>query len=152
MIELTKDTKLLADLNKEVQDLHFQEYPKIFKPYNKEDIESFFDFIINNTEMVAELLLNNGKEVGYIIYQIKTVSENPFKYGYKSLFVDQICIRNNLQRKGFGKLTMEYLDNVAYKNDCDFIELDYWANNIKAEKFYEKLGYINIQNYMMKHI
>ena len=61
IIELTKDTKLLADLNKEVQDLHFQEYPKIFKSYNQEDIESFFDFIINNTEMVAELLLNNGK-------------------------------------------------------------------------------------------
>lgn len=96
--------------------------------------------------------MNNGKAVGYIIYQIKVSSENPFKHGNKSLVVYQICIKNNLQRNGYDKLALRYLNDVAYKHHCDFIELDYWSENIEVGNFYEKLRYINVQNSMMKHL
>ncbi|MFD2830777.1 hypothetical protein [Corticicoccus populi] len=50
----TLDAGLIAELNKEVQDLHVAEHPDVFKPYIKKDIESFFSSLITQSDMISK--------------------------------------------------------------------------------------------------
>ena len=66
-------------------------------------------------------------------------------------FIDDIVVDNNFRRKGIGKALYEYLLDIAKSDNVDSIELNVWAFNKSALKFYESLG-MTVKNMKLEKI
>ena len=118
-----------------VQDLHHNKRSEIHKDseiFGKEE----FNQNINNI-IVAEI---NNIVVGVIVYLIKEKLENNYTNYRKVLFIDALVVDVNHRKNGIGKILMQEMEKIAKKNNCSSIELNVWAFNDEAIKFYEKFG------------
>ena len=56
-------------------------------------------------------------------------------------YIDDIVVSASYQNKGIGTLLIKYIEQKAFKDDINRIELDVWSFNKKAIQFYEKNGF-----------
>lgn len=134
----SKDYRLLAELNEEVQNFHHEIQPKIFKPYDKEAVISFFKATLNKENTVAFLAQENEKPLGYALLFKMNFAENPFQYARTFLLLDQILVLKNYRGKGVGTLLLDAVFNFAGENNIDLVELNHWTQNDSARKFFGK--------------
>lgn len=104
----------------------------IFVDLSDEELKS--DLIKNFEKFEILVMTINDKIEGYITYKIK---ENHAK----KLDIDQLVIAEKSRNKGFGKLLMEEVKNIAKKNNCDRLELNCWLFNENALAMYEHIGF-----------
>lgn len=134
----TKDFELISALNEEIQTLHHNLYPEVFKPYNKTNVDDFFKSIVNNEDALIFLALENEIPVGYaLLFQMKA-NDNPFQYSRNYLLLDQLLVLKNHHNKGIGTLLMEATMDFAQKQGLKTIELNHWTDNELARKFFNK--------------
>lgn len=134
----SKDYNLLAELNEEVQTFHHEIQPKIFKPYNKEAVLSFFKASLNNENAMAYLAQENERTLGYALLFKMNFAENPFQYARTVLLLDQILVLKNYRGKGVGTLLLDAVFNFAGENNIELVELNHWTQNDSARKFFGK--------------
>ncbi|MDO6518984.1 GNAT family N-acetyltransferase [Zobellia uliginosa] len=84
------------------------------------------DFTVSDTKII-EL---NGKEVGYLVLK-ETLDE---------IYLENLLIENEFQNSGIGKAVMEKIIERA-NSEKKLIRLQVFKINIKAQKFYESLGF-----------
>ena len=58
----------------------------------------------------------------------------------KSLFIDDLCVDENVRSTGIGTSLYRYVVEEAKKLQCNRITLNVWCLNTSAMKFYEKMG------------
>src|SRR5215217_4727611 len=96
------DSLLLSSLCMDVQSLHAEYHPSIFKVPQSEDFaKSFFD------EALADLttrifIAEEGQALGYILCKLIERQENPFTVAMRFLMIDQISVRPTFRRQGVG--------------------------------------------------
>ncbi|UXR37699.1 GNAT family N-acetyltransferase [Staphylococcus simulans] len=152
-IKICEDAALLARLNQTVHDMHHQAYPDIFKPYHYLDTLDLFQKLMHQPEHYLLVIeTDTGIAAGYLWAQLVMLYETPFRYGQKTLYIHQISIEPEFQHKGYGHALMQYIEEVAEKERCDTVELDYWGKNNAAVDFYEKEGYEFLQKHCRKNI
>lgn len=134
----TKDYSLLANLNEEIQTLHHNIQPNIFKPYDKEPIINFFKTTLNAENVVAYVAKENETTLGYVLLFIVNFADNPFQYSRTFVLLDQILVLKNYRGKGVGKILLETTFSFAKENNIDFVELNHWTQNDSARKFFVK--------------
>ena len=71
--------------------------------------------------------------------------------GVKTLYIDDLCVDEEVRGMHIGKTLYEYIVNYAKQKWYYNIILNVWADNTKAVGFYEKLG-LKIQKIGMKVI
>lgn len=151
-ISQTRNYKSVAKLNKYVHDLHSNLYPKYFKEYNFENVKEVFKSLINNESFIFLLLEDNEEALGYAWIEIREYPENPFKKGYKAVYVHQISIVDTKRNKGYGSSLMESIYEIANDRGIDLIELDYWFENSVAKDFYKKQNFIKYREFVYKQL
>lgn len=152
-IKTCEDADLLARLNQTVHDIHHQAYPDIFKPYHYLDTLDLFQKLMDQPDHYLLVIeTDTGIAAGYLWAQLVTLYETPFRYGQKTLYIHQISIEPEFQHKGYGHAFMQYIEELAEKEQCDTVELDYWGQNNAAVDFYEKEGYELLQKHCRKNI
>ncbi|WHX68246.1 GNAT family N-acetyltransferase [Peribacillus frigoritolerans] len=151
-ISQTRNYNSVAKLNKYVHDLHSNLYPKYFKEYNFENVKEVFKSLINNESFIFLLLEDNEEALGYAWIEIREYPENPFKKGYKSVYVHQISIVDTKRNKGYGSSLMERIYEIANDRGIDLIELDYWFENSVAKDFYKKQNFIKYREFVYKQL
>lgn len=134
----TKDCDLLATLNEEIQTLHHKIQPKIFKPYDKETITSFFKITLNNDNAVAFVAEENETALGYVLLFKINFPDNPFQYARSFILIDQILVLKNHQGKGIGKQLLDTTFSFAKEHNFNLVELNHWTQNDSARKFFIK--------------
>ena len=122
-------------LMQSVQDLHHNKRSEIHKDSEIFDKEEFNQNL--NNIIVAEI---NNTVVGVIVYLIKEKLENNYTNYRKVLFIDALVVDVNHRKNGIGKILMQEMEKIAKENNCSSIELNVWAFNDEAIKFYEKFG------------
>ncbi|WP_078576522.1 GNAT family N-acetyltransferase [Salipaludibacillus agaradhaerens] len=137
-VRQVKDAKLISQLNRPVQELHYTLYPEFFHKYNERDIYNVFNRLVESDHFIFLLLEEDEKAVGYAWIEIRDYPENPFIKGYKSLYVHQISIIEEKRHKGGGSLLMASIYRIAKEKDITIVELDYWVKNESAKNFYKK--------------
>ena len=60
---------------------------------------------------------------------------------FKSLFIDDLCVDQNVRGQHIGEKLIGYVKEEAKKIGCYEVTLNVWAGNSSAEKFYEKMGF-----------
>jgi len=68
--------------------------------------------------------------------------ENATWLGSRFFVIHKMIIDPQNENQGFGKFAMHYAEEVAHSKKKDSIRLDCFKENLRANKFYQKLGYI----------
>ena len=97
---------------------HYNGRPDIFSNKSDEELkEDLINSIMNDNIMVLE---DEDRIVGYIQYEIRE------KHA-KTMWVDQLVIDKQCQKKGYGKLLLDKVIELAKQENCERIELECWA-------------------------
>lgn len=151
-ISETKDAGLLALLNEEVQNLHSELYPEMFKPYDKVAITTAIGRFLNEDYCRAFVAYDSEIPVGYALFFIREVNENAFQFASKTLYLDQIAVLSQYRNKGIGELLMDQAEILANQLSISKIELDHWSTNTVAAKYFRNKGYSLYKERLYKKI
>lgn len=137
------DVELLATLNRDVQQIHADAYPNLFKqPTNfAEVVADFKNRVLSDVDGFVLILDVEGEAVGCIYARTVTRPENAYVYAQQYMLVDQISVRPQYQNKGYGKMLMQAVCEVATARGIHRVLLDTYEFNSNAQQFYAKMGF-----------
>lgn len=117
----------------------------------EEDMQLFLDQYYNPVQLGAELNDTetfclfaevDGKPVAYL--QFKEDYENfPLMKQWKALELKRIYILKEFHGKGVAQQLLKYIFEFARQNNYEVIWLGVWESNKRAQRFYEKYGFVN---------
>jgi len=137
-----QDAKILSDLCRDVQTLHAEQHADIFKlPQSVDFALAFFEKMLADETVHIFIAEKNGEALGYILCKLIEREENPFTFAMRYLLVDQISVRPEARGGGVGSALMMKADNLADELGISMIQLDSWAFNTDAHKFFERAGF-----------
>ncbi|KGP73414.1 GNAT family N-acetyltransferase [Pontibacillus yanchengensis] len=140
-IRETRNSDLIAKLNKSVHHLHYQLYPNFFKPFDYHKMRKFFENMMNKENHTFLLMYDGDDPIGYAWFELKDYPESIFKKGYRAIYVHQIGIDEHQKGNGYGASLMREIEDYGKSLGVPLIELDYWCDNKEAKQFYERQGY-----------
>lgn len=135
------DSTVLAALNEEVQSLHHELYPEIFKPYNQTQVAEFFQEVLLQDNVTAFVAKENGLTLGYVLLFAQSVAENPFQYERRFLLLDQIVVSTSNRNQGVGALLLDKTFAFAKSLNLEVVELNHWTLNESARNFFNRHGF-----------
>ena len=98
---------------------------------------------VNDNKGKCYLAVENDKAVGLIMGCIRPYDE----YDYldykcpKTGKITELIVTNKIRNKGVGQLLINKMEEYFKSLDCEYINIDVFAYNENAIKFYNKNGY-----------
>lgn len=135
-----KDIKELDQLLYQVQSIHHQGRPDIFKIGQKKYTDQQLLEIINNEKTPVFVATINDKVVGYAFCIFQQHISNNILTDIKTLYIDDLCVDENTRGQHIGKSLYNHVLNYAKESGCYNVTLNVWTLNQDAMKFYEKCG------------
>jgi len=139
----TSDTELLATLNHDVQKIHHNIEPELFKPYDKDNMKKLFDDMLEDEKNSAYVAYFDEVVAGYMLLSKKYNEANYFKESYATIQIDQICVESDFKGKGIGKSLVDFAKTYAKELDISRIEMNYWTKNNNSGEFFRSRGFEN---------
>lgn len=138
-----EDAGILAMLNQDVQRLHADALPSLFKqPGDLTDVtRDFAERLLpdpNGRTFIAEV---EGEAAGYISAIITERADNPYTFAYRYVYIDQISVRPIFRKQGCGKALMQTVFDLARSEKIDHITLGTLAFNTEAHQFFQRMGF-----------
>ena len=134
-----KDLDAVNELRKQVNELHVQGRPDIFKPGFGPELREHAAMYLtseNNEIFVEE---RDGRIAGMIMVDYFSKPETPYSMAREFCHIAEICVDRDFRRQGIAHLLMEKAKEEARKRGLNRLELDVWAFN-DAIRFYEAEG------------
>lgn len=136
------DNLLLSSLCMDVQRLHAENHPDIFKiPLNDDFAAAFFEEALSDPLVTVFIAEENGQALGYVLCKMVERAEGPFTFAMRYLLIDQISVRPEAQGSGVGAALMAQAEALAREQGVSRIQLDSWGFNSGAHAFFEKMGF-----------
>ena len=136
-----KDILKIMELLGQVLQIHADIRPDVFIPGTTKYSEEELKAILKDEEKPIYVAVNEEDVcIGYAFCQIQ---EQPFSNNmvpFKSLFIDDLCVDQQIRGQHIGENLFEYVKSEARKLNCYEVTLNVWSGNTSAEKFYEKMG------------
>ena len=137
-----EDAGILSILNADVQKLHADALPHLFKqPESGAFAIQFMRELLPDPDNYFFIGSLDGEDIGYIFARLIDRPENPYTYAWHYVYIDQISVKPAYQHKGCGKRLIEEVVRLAKEVEADWIGLDTWAFNEGAIAFFEKQGF-----------
>lgn len=149
-IRFAKESELVRvnELRKQVNDLHVEGKPEIFRAGFNDELRDFIYKIWKDPEqkiVVAEL---NGVVCGFAVLHHIHRPENPFMRERDFMDVDEFCVDKEYRRQGIATKMMSFIRNYTKEKGIKRLELNMWEFNQDALAFYEKVGFTTYRRYM----
>ena len=135
-IAIDGDFKHLRLLNLQVHEDHVRMVPSLFKIASPETLEVFLRSFASEAFHYIYVIEVDNEIIGYTAFFLKERTDNAMVRGAKILHIEQMAIDQKQQRKGFGKMLMDEIKEVALRKGCDSISLDVAVANTQAIDFY----------------
>lgn len=136
-----RDSAALAALLRQVGRVHSEGRTDIYcSPLTKHDEQSALA-IIQSKDGGVLLAESGGKVIGELIFKRMSRECDGFYRARKWIYIDDLCVDENYRGKGVAKALNDEAERIAYAEGCDAVELNCWAFNTRAAKFYENMGY-----------
>jgi GNAT superfamily N-acetyltransferase len=147
------DGLLLSRLSVDVQQLHADQHPRIFKMPQREDFAiTFFDEMLADPAVHIFVAEADGRAIGFILCKLVERPENPFTFAARILLVDQISVRPQVQGKGIGAALLQQAELLARELKAERVVLDSWDFNLGAHTFFERMGFEKFVFRFWKHL
>lgn len=136
---ITNDYGSVIKIISQVQDMHVEWRPDIYK-YNDNLIakEEFEKIVENNTFFVAE---NENKKIVGVLEIIFRHIESPAHVTRDVIFIDTMAVDEKYRGLGVGHKMFEFLKMMKIEKNMDGIELQVNARNRAAYEMYKKYGF-----------
>lgn len=136
-----RDADTLSRLCAEVQEMHAEAYPDIFKVVERTDFAvPFFHQMLadpNNYIFLAE----GEQPLGYVFVQLMRRAGGPFTYPRSALHIDHVGVSRQSRGQGVGAALLTRVDELARELGVDVITLDSWGFNTDAHAFFRSQGF-----------
>ncbi len=147
-----KDVKKILDLLNQVLMVHHQGRPDLFKANVTKYTEEELAELMKNPQMPILVAVDDADQVlGYAFCQFQQKINDNILTDIKTLYIDDLCVDENLRGQAIGRKLYEAVLDLAKENGCYNVTLNVWACNETAKRFYEKCGLLP-QKYGMEKI
>lgn len=137
----TKDIDKINSLLCQVLDVHHNGRPDLFKGGVKKYTDAeLTDIIEDPTKPIFVYTDDNDMVVGYAFCVFQQHIGNNILTDIKTLYIDDLCVDQNIRGNHIGKSLYEHVLNFARETKCYNVTLNVWSLNEGAIKFYEKCG------------
>lgn len=135
------DVDSLVQLMAQVQALHAQGRPDLFRPGNGEALR---EFLLARLAEEATVLIAEGPEgrpLGYLLAESTSRPESPFLLAHTGVYVHHIAVDAGARRQRVGELLMDDIAERARQASASTLRLDSWSFNADAHRFFEAQGF-----------
>lgn len=94
--------------------------------------------LTENNIIIGIIVLTKIEDQEY--KSVKWLSENR-----NNLYVHRLAVDPTFQGKGYAQKLMSFAENYALDNGFSSIRLDTFSQNIRNQKFYQKRGYVKLE-------
>ena len=130
----------MIELLKQVGEVHHQIRPDLFRggaqKYNEADLEALLKDVTRPIFAAVE----GDKMLGYCFCILEEVKDNPVLRDVKELYIDDLCVDENIRGKGIATALYARVLEYARELGCHSVTLNVWCGNDSAMAFYEKCG------------
>lgn len=143
-----KELLRVNELRKQVNDLHCNGRPDIFRKGWREELQNHIYEIYENDNSDVIVAIINNIIVGYACV---AYVNNPIKPHYLErnyYYIDEFGVDTKYQRQGIATELFKYMKNDAKNKGYSKIELDVWEFNTDAIEFYKKVGLNSYRRFM----
>lgn len=150
VIRFAKEDELerINVLRKQVNDLHVEGKPDVFKPGFNEELQNYVYYIFKDPEQKIVVADKDGEICGFAILHHIYKPENPFMKVRDFLDIDEFCVDEKHRREGIATAMVEFIKNFAKEQGYHRLELNMWEFNQDALAFYEAAGFDTFRRYM----
>lgn len=121
--------------------VHHNGRPDLFKSNAKKYTDDELADIIEDDSKPIFVAIDEQNEVmGYAFCVFIQHVDNNILTDIKTLYIDDLCVDENIRGKHIGKNLYEYVVNYAKEQACYNLTLNVWSCNESAMKFYESCG------------
>ena len=136
-----KDIPRLIDLLYQVHRVHSKGRPDIFRAGNKKYTEDELRGILSDeTKPIYAAADETDTLCGYAFCIYEEIKDQISLMDRKSLYIDDLCVDENMRGQHIGTLLYEHVLEEAKKLGCYHVTLNVWCLNESAMRFYEKCG------------
>ena len=144
------DIGRIIELLHQVDMVHHEIRPDLFKPYttkyNEQELEALLD---NDSKPI--FVYDDGEVIGHAFCQITDVKCHKLLQDAKTLYIDDICVDEKARGKHVGKALYEFVRDYAKSIGCYNMTLNVWEGNDPALSFYKNMG-MKVQKTGMEEI
>lgn len=143
-----KDLDRINELRKQVNDIHVEGRPDIFKAGFGAELRDHAQKLLcgeNSDIIVAE---RDGIICGMACVDYVNKPETPFGNARCFYHVQEIAVDANHRRQGVARELLEFMIADAKNRKLGKIELDVWEFNDSAIEFYQAVGFRQTRRWM----
>ena len=137
-----KDIPKIGDLLSQVDMVHHLGRPDIFKIGRKYSDAELENLLQDSNRPILVAADENDAVMGYCFCIFQQHTDNSVLTDIKTLYIDDLCVDENLRGKHIGKELYNAAVEFAKQNGCYNLTLNVWSCNESAMKFYESCGLI----------
>ena len=136
-----KDMEGINNLLCQVLMVHHNGRPDLFKGNAKKYTdEELLEIIKDDSKPIFVGVDEKDNVLGYAFCVFIQHIDNNILTDIKTLYIDDLCVDENLRGKHIGKQLYEYVLQFAKESGCYNVTLNVWECNTSAKKFYESCG------------
>jgi GNAT superfamily N-acetyltransferase len=133
---------VVAQLNREVQQLHAEALPHLFKPPSGDAFPpDAFARLVGDEDTHILIGWVGETPIGYIYAEFVRRAENAFRHALELCCIQQISVEQVYQKRGYGEQLIGKVVELARARGIARIELDVWAFNQNARGFFARQGF-----------
>jgi ribosomal protein S18 acetylase RimI-like enzyme len=136
------DAALLSSLNADVQALHAEALPWLFKQPGPEAFTPADALALlanpDNLIFVAEV---GSKPAGYAYAEVVRRAETPLRYAFEEVHLHHISVQPAWRRQGLGEELVDAVRQAARQRGIVLLTLSVWSFNDAARSFFREQGF-----------
>lgn len=139
-LAVEKDIPKMLDLLSQVCLVHHRGRPDIFKIGTKYSSRDLKVLLADKERPILVAVDENDSVMGYCFCIFQQHKDNSVLTDIKTLYIDDLCVDENLRGKHIGKQLYQAAVKLAKENGCYNLTLNVWSCNPSALRFYESIG------------
>lgn len=147
----SEDREQILELLNQVLEIHHNIRPDIFMPGKTKYTNEMLDRMFRDDNNPVYVAKENDNILGYAFCELHEVPFSTTMVPHKSLFIDDLCVDQNIRSKGVGKALFEHVKSEARRLGCYEVTLNVWEGNDNAINFYKKMN-MQVKEYQMEYI
>lgn len=145
-----RDIPRIHELLTQVNNVHAQGRPDIFKSGNRKYTDEQLVEIIGNRDKTPIFVLVDDEDVvlGYCFSIVEQFINDNNRTDIKTLYIDDLCVDETFRRQHIAKRLFDHVTSWARSNGFYNITLNVWECNPGARAFYDKCGMKPLKTYL----
>ena len=139
---MEKDIEKIGDLLSQVDLVHHNGRPDIFKIGRKYSDEELKDLLVNEERPILVCVDEADRVMGYCFCIYQQHKNDSVLTDIKTLYIDDLCVDEARRGEHIGRALYAAAVELAKERGCYNLTLNVWSCNPCALRFYESCGLV----------